>query len=85
MCAGSELFYTMFYLLYFTEGPLVLCTDLFRILVHSLHAHRHLQVPYLQSYKGILQWENLSGLDIQERQQLKEKFKNPTSSSLENG
>ncbi|KAK2719888.1 CDP-diacylglycerol--inositol 3-phosphatidyltransferase-like [Artemia franciscana] len=84
MCAGSELFYTMFYLLYFTEGPLVLCTDLFRILVIVC-----MPIAIFKSLLAVLQgyiaWENLSGLDIQERQQLKEKFKNPTSSSLENG
>nr|XP_002121442.1 CDP-diacylglycerol--inositol 3-phosphatidyltransferase [Ciona intestinalis] len=31
MCAGNELFYSMLYLLYFTEGPIVLGVSLFRV------------------------------------------------------
>ncbi|XP_002121442.2 CDP-diacylglycerol--inositol 3-phosphatidyltransferase [Ciona intestinalis] len=31
MCAGNELFYSMLYLLYFTEGPIVLGVSLLRV------------------------------------------------------
>ncbi|XP_065584246.1 CDP-diacylglycerol--inositol 3-phosphatidyltransferase-like [Artemia franciscana] len=72
MCAGNELFYAMLYLLYFTEGPLVLGTGLFRILVIVC-----MPIAIFKSLLAVLQgyiaWKNLGGLDIQERQQLKEK------------
>ncbi|KAK2701757.1 hypothetical protein QYM36_019603 [Artemia franciscana] len=58
MCAGNELFYAMLYLLYFTEGPLVLGTGLFRILVIVC-----MPIAIFKSLLAVLQgyiaWKNL--------------------------
>ncbi|KAK2701475.1 CDP-diacylglycerol--inositol 3-phosphatidyltransferase-like isoform X2 [Artemia franciscana] len=72
MCAGNELFYAMLYLLYFTEGPLVLGIGLFRILVIVCTPIAVFK-SILAVLQGYIAWKNLGDLDIRERQELKEK------------
>nr|XP_022902830.1 CDP-diacylglycerol--inositol 3-phosphatidyltransferase [Onthophagus taurus] len=72
MCAGNELFYALLYLLYFTEGPLVMDTSLIRIGIF-LSAPVAIAKALISILHCIVAAKNLSIIDINERKALREK------------
>jgi len=71
MCAGNELFYSMLYLLHFTEGPgLLLGLGLWRLLVwiSAPVAVAKAAIALVQGYGA---WRDLGELDMEERRAAK--------------
>lgn len=75
MCAGNELFYASLYLMYFSEGPLIIGgLGLWRFLAYAL-----LPVAVLKSILALMQGYNaaigLGDIDVKEREEAREKAK----------
>ncbi|XP_037078244.1 CDP-diacylglycerol--inositol 3-phosphatidyltransferase-like [Pollicipes pollicipes] len=66
MCGGNELFYSMLYLLHFTEGPAVLGLGLVRVLAW-LSAPVAVAKSAIALVQGYGAWAELGRLDIEER------------------
>lgn len=68
MCAGNELFYSMLYLLHFTDGYTILGMSLIKMFAVVLFPIAVLKVV-LAIMQGGLAWKNLGNIDIAEREQ----------------
>ncbi|XP_071790741.1 CDP-diacylglycerol--inositol 3-phosphatidyltransferase-like [Asterias amurensis] len=70
MCAGNELFYSMMYLLYFTEGPLIpiVSFSIFRLIL-ILSAPISLAKTAISLLHLITASQNMAIIDVAEREQ----------------
>ncbi|XP_018572854.1 CDP-diacylglycerol--inositol 3-phosphatidyltransferase [Anoplophora glabripennis] len=72
MCAGNEAFYASLYLLYFTEGPIVVGLSLFRIILY-LSAPICIVKTLISLLHCIVASKNLAIIDNNERKNISKK------------
>ncbi|CAG9770106.1 unnamed protein product [Ceutorhynchus assimilis] len=72
MCAGNEAFFAALYLLYFTEGPIIIGLSLFRVILY-LSAPIMIGKTFISLLHCVVASKNLAIIDINERKALAKK------------